>query len=123
MTLLRKLIRESNGDFRSAVYLNHFVYSLLHTVLPFSADLVLFHDGSSKCTSDGLPYSLTRIGINAPTRVAIAENGFITVQDLVSITDKDLDKLPKHLETWRVPNAAPNAQVRIPFLSLKKLKA
>ena len=67
--------------------------------------------------------ALTRIGINAPTRVAIAENGFVTVQDLVSITDKDLDKLPKHLEAWRVPNAAPNAQVRIPFLSLTKLKA
>jgi hypothetical protein len=34
-----------------------------------------------------------------------------------------LDKLPKHLESWRVPNANPNAQVRIPFLSLTKLKA
>jgi hypothetical protein len=67
--------------------------------------------------------ALTRIGINAATRAAIAENGFVTVQDLVSIQDKDLDKLPKHLEAWRIPGAAANAQVRIPFLSLTKLKA
>ena len=67
--------------------------------------------------------ALTRIGINLATRTAINENGFNTVQDLVSVQDKDLDKLPKHLEAWRVPNAAPNAQVRIPFLSLTRLKA
>jgi hypothetical protein len=67
--------------------------------------------------------ALTRIGINIATRNAIIENGFITIQDLVSVQDKDLDKLPKHLEAWRVPNANPNAQVRIPFLSLTKLKA
>ena len=67
--------------------------------------------------------ALTRIGINAATRAAISENGFVTAQDLVSIDDKDLDKLPKHLEAWRVPGAVANAQVRIPFLSLTKLKA
>ena len=67
--------------------------------------------------------ALTRIGINAATRAAIAENGFVTVQDLVSIQDKDLDKLPKHLEAWRIPGAAPGAQIRIPFLSLTKLKS
>ncbi|KAI2502113.1 hypothetical protein MHU86_12343 [Fragilaria crotonensis] len=67
--------------------------------------------------------ALTRIGINLATRTAIIENGFVTIQDLISVHDKDLDKLPKHLEAWRVPNAAPNAQVRIPFLSLTKLKA
>ena len=67
--------------------------------------------------------ALTRIGINAATRMAIVENGFVTIQDLVAVQDKDLDKLPKHLEAWRVPNANPNAQVRIPFLSLTKLKA
>lgn len=38
-------------------------------------------------------------------------------------TRRDLDKLPKHLESRRVPDANPNAQVRIPFLSLTKLKA
>jgi hypothetical protein len=65
--------------------------------------------------------ALTRIGINlVAIRTAIIENGFITVQDLVSVQDKDLDKLPKHLEDWRFPNANPNAQVRIPFLSLYK---
>ena len=67
--------------------------------------------------------ALTRIGINAATRAAISDNGFVTAQDLVSVDDKDLDKLPKHLEAWRVPGAAPAAQVRIPFLSLTKLKA
>jgi hypothetical protein len=67
--------------------------------------------------------ALTRIGINIATRTAIIENGFITIQDLVSVQDKDLDKLPKHLEAWRIPDANPNAQVRIPFLSLTKLKA
>ena len=67
--------------------------------------------------------ALTRMGINLPTRTAIIEKGFITVHDLVSVQDKDLDKLPKHLEAWRVPGAPPNAQVRIPFLSLTKLKA
>jgi hypothetical protein len=67
--------------------------------------------------------ALTRIGINAATRTAIIENGFITIQDLLAVQDKDLDKLPKHLESWRVPNANPANQVRIPFLSLTKLKA
>jgi hypothetical protein len=67
--------------------------------------------------------ALGRIGINAPTRVAIAENGFATISDLATVQDEDLDKLPKHLEAWRVPNAPPNAQVRIPFVSLTKLKA
>ena len=33
-----------------------------------------------------------------------------------------MDKLPEHLEAWRVPNANPNAQGRISFLSLTKLK-
>lgn len=67
--------------------------------------------------------ALQRIGINAETRLAIGENGFQTAQDLVAIQDSDLDKLPKHLVSWNVPGAAPNAQVRIPFLSLTKLKA
>ena len=68
--------------------------------------------------------ALTRVGINAATRAAIRNNGFVTAQDLVSVDNKDLDKLPKQLEAcWRVPGAAPAAQVRIPFLSLTKLKA
>jgi hypothetical protein len=33
-----------------------------------------------------------------------------------------LDKLPKHLEAWKNPAAPPNNQVRIPFVSLTKLK-
>ena len=67
--------------------------------------------------------ALVRIGINAATRTAIAENGFQTILDLVTVQDEDLDKLPKHLDAWRNPTAAPGAQVRIPFVSLTKLKA
>jgi hypothetical protein len=67
--------------------------------------------------------ALGRIGINVATRTAIAKNGFATILDLESVQDKDLDKLPKHLEAWKVPAAPPNAQVRIPFVSLTKLKA
>ena len=67
--------------------------------------------------------ALNRIGINAATRAVIVENGFQTIMDLVTVQDEDLDKLPKHLEAWRNPAAAPIAQVRIPFVSLTKLKA
>jgi hypothetical protein len=67
--------------------------------------------------------ALGRIGINAATRAAIVENGFQTILDLVTVQDEDLDKLPKHLEAWRNPTAAPGAQVRIPFVSLTTLKA
>jgi hypothetical protein len=35
--------------------------------------------------------ALTRIGINVATRTAIIENGFVTIQDLVAVQDKDLD--------------------------------
>ena len=67
--------------------------------------------------------ALQRIGFNAPTRTAIFENGFETILDLANVQEDDLDRLPKHLEAWRNPAAAPNQQVRIPFVSLKKLKA
>jgi len=43
--------------------------------------------------------------------------------DLATVQEDDLDRLPKHLEAWRDPAAGPNNQVRIPFVSLKKLKA
>jgi hypothetical protein len=67
--------------------------------------------------------ALQRIGINAPTRAAINENGFETIMDLATVQEDDLDRLPKHLEAWKDPTAGPNNQVRIPFVSLKKLKA
>ena len=67
--------------------------------------------------------ALQRIGINAPTRAAINENGFLTIEDLATVQEADLDRLPKHLEAWRNPGAAAANQVRIPFVSLKKLKA
>jgi hypothetical protein len=67
--------------------------------------------------------ALARIGFNVATRTAIAENGFETILDLATVQEEDLDKLPKHLEAWRDPAAAPNLQVRVPFVSLKKLKA
>ena len=67
--------------------------------------------------------ALERIGFNAPTRAAMVDNGFTTILDLASVQEADLDRLPKHLESWRNPTAAPHAQVRIPFVSLSKLKA
>ena len=67
--------------------------------------------------------ALGRIGMNAATRNAIIDNGFASILDLATVQDEDLDKLPKHLDSWKDPAAAPNAQVRIPFLSLQKLKA
>ena len=67
--------------------------------------------------------ALQRIGINAPTRTAINENGFKMIMDLATVQEDDLNHLPKHLASWRDPAAAPNNQVRIPFVSLKKLKA
>jgi hypothetical protein len=66
--------------------------------------------------------ALGRIGFNAPTRVAINENGLQTILDLLNVQDEDLDKLNEHLKGWRDPAAGPNAQVRIPFVSLNKLK-
>ena len=67
--------------------------------------------------------ALGRIGMNVATRNAIVDNGFASILDLATVQDEDLDKLPKHLDSWKDPAAAPNAQVRIPFLSLQKLKA
>jgi hypothetical protein len=67
--------------------------------------------------------ALTRIGFSAQMRDAINQNGFETLLDLVTVQEEDLDKLPKHLEVWRDAAAAPDHQVRIPFVSLKKLKA
>jgi hypothetical protein len=67
--------------------------------------------------------ALGRIGFNVATRNAINENGFETILDLATVQEEDLDRLPKHLEAWRIPEAGANQQVRIPFVSLKKLKA
>ena len=67
--------------------------------------------------------ALGRIGMNVATRNAIIDNGFASILDLATVQAEDLDKLPKHLDSWKDPAAAPNAQVRIPFLSLQKLKA
>jgi hypothetical protein len=67
--------------------------------------------------------ALGRIGINPATRAAISDNGFATILDLATVQEEDLDRLPKHLEAWRNPAAPANQQVRIPFVSLKKLKA
>lgn len=67
--------------------------------------------------------ALARIGFNDPTQLALNQNGFETLADLLTVHESDLDKLPKHLDAWRDTNAAPQDQVRIPFVSLKKLKA
>ena len=67
--------------------------------------------------------ALDRIGFNQQTQLALNQNGFETIMDLTTVHESDLDKLPKHLDAWRDSDAAPEDQVRIPFVSLKKLKA
>lgn len=67
--------------------------------------------------------ALQRIGFNAATQDAINENGFLTILDLTTVEEDDLDRLPKHLESWRDADEAPEDQVRVPFVSLKRLKA
>ena len=89
-----------------------------HTLL-----FILYLDSSIKMAANQFRTALGRIGINVATRNAIAENGFTTILDLITVQDEDLDKLPKHLDAWRNPAAAPGLQVRIPFVSLTKLKA
>ena len=59
--------------------------------------------------------ALGRIGINVATRNAIVENGFMTILDLVTLQDEDLDKLPKHLEAWRHPAAPPTLRSASPL--------
>jgi phosphate starvation-inducible protein PhoH len=68
--------------------------------------------------------ALQRIGINAQMHDVINHNGFETILDLATVQEEDLNKLPKHLEAWRdAAAAAPNHQVQVPSVSLKKLKA
>jgi hypothetical protein len=67
--------------------------------------------------------ALGRIGFNAQTQDAMNENGFLTILDLTTVEEDDLDRLPKHLESWRDPDDDPADQVRVPFVSLKCLKA
>jgi hypothetical protein len=67
--------------------------------------------------------ALERIGLNAATRTAFNENGFNEILDLITVQEDDLDRLPKHLESWRDAAAPPENQVRVPFVSLQKLKA
>lgn len=71
----------------------------------------------------GFRAALQRIGFNQNTQAAINQNGFNVIADLTTVQEDNLDRLPKHLEAWRDPNAGPADQVCIPFLLLKKLKA
>jgi hypothetical protein len=67
--------------------------------------------------------ALQQIGFNATTQNAINENSFDTIVDLVSVSKKDPDRLPKHLESWHDADLGPEDQVCVPFMSLKRLKA
>lgn len=51
--------------------------------------------------------ALQRIGFNAAMQDAINENGFLTILDLTTVEKDDLNHLPKHLESWRDPDKAP----------------
>jgi hypothetical protein len=67
--------------------------------------------------------ALTRIGFNQNTQDALNANGFNTISDLMETPTGDLKHLPKHLHEWRLPNVADADQVKIPFVSLRHLKA
>jgi hypothetical protein len=59
----------------------------------------VFQFHSSFSLSLSLPFAQRLIlTMAAPTRVAINENGFKTILGLATAQEKDLDKLPKHLE-------------------------
>jgi hypothetical protein len=57
------------------------------------------------------------------TQAAINSNGFNPLQDLLTVQDDDLDKLPKHLEAWHDLNQNSDDQVRVHFVPLKRLQA
>jgi hypothetical protein len=67
--------------------------------------------------------ALGRIGLNANTQLAVNANGFDIILDLIAIQEGDLENLPKHIRDWRVANAVEADQVRIPLMSLRRLKA
>ena len=67
--------------------------------------------------------ALGRIGINAPTRVAIQGNGYETIGDLAVTEESTLNHLPKYLRAWHIPNALPAQQVRLGIVALEKIKA
>ena len=69
--------------------------------------------------------TLQQIGFYTALHVANNKNGFQpTMLNLAAVQDDDLDRLCMHLKPW-TRDAAPGAnhQVRIPLVSLKKLKA
>jgi hypothetical protein len=75
--------------------------------------------------------ALTSIGFNAPTATEINNQGFTTINDLLSISQNQIGKMVKHMGTWRadrnavppVAGAAPAVPVNFPFLVVQKLKA
>jgi hypothetical protein len=69
------------------------------------------------------PVNAFGAALGRATRATISNNSFATILNLAMMQEEDLDRLPKHLEAWRNPEAGANQQVRIPFISLKKLKA
>jgi hypothetical protein len=73
--------------------------------------------------SSALRSVLKRLGFNDATILALNKNGFKVAMDLLVPDEDDFNRLPKYLESWRDPTANDDAQVRIPLLALKKLKA
>jgi deoxycytidine triphosphate deaminase len=52
--------------------------------------------------------ALQRIGLNPNTRDAIVDNGFLTILDLVTVQEEDLDKLPNTLRRGETVRQLPS---------------
>jgi hypothetical protein len=63
------------------------------------------------------------IGLNATMHMAIQGNGYVMIGDLAVTEEATLNHLHKYLRDIQVPGAAPAAQVRLPIVTLEKIKA
>ena len=85
--------------------------------------------------------ALERIGFNRGTRDAIVSEGFETLEHLALVDDVDVDRLVKHVASWRTKgsdgssinsntrnanrrgNGGASGEVKFPFMAVKMLKA
>jgi hypothetical protein len=66
--------------------------------------------------------ALGLIGLDAATRTAIQGNGYVMIGDLAVTEEATLNHLHKYLRDFQAPGAAPAAQVRLPIVTLEKIK-
>jgi hypothetical protein len=63
---------------------------------------------------------LERIGLNAATHKTLNNNRFNKILDLITVQEKDLDHLPKHLERHHDAVVPAADQVHIPLSSVSR---